>query len=127
MMKGKSIIEVLLVFILSYLFGWLFLTDMVRSEIEVLGWSYISDILLILIPVIILLLTKRNFEHYGFTLKRWKHNLSVGLTCYLIRLIPFSFLFASVQFSHKLYRNNWWAGFSRWRNSCYFSDPSYAS
>jgi len=91
-MKGLSVVEVLLVFILSYLFGWLFLTDLVRAEIEALGWSYISGILLILIPVTILLLTKRNFEHYGFTLKGWKYNLSVGMTCYLIRLVPVSLI-----------------------------------
>ncbi|MCL4435195.1 MAG: CPBP family intramembrane metalloprotease [Thaumarchaeota archaeon] len=63
-----------------------------RSEIAILGWSYIGGILLILIPVIILLLAKRDFGHYGFSLKEWKYNLSVGMSCYLIRLIPFSLL-----------------------------------
>ncbi len=91
-MKGLSIVEVFLVFTLSYLFGWLFLTDLVRAEVAILGWSYISGILLILIPVVILLLTNRDFEHYGFTLKEWRYNLNVGMKCYLIRLIPLSLI-----------------------------------
>ncbi|MCL5318762.1 MAG: CPBP family intramembrane metalloprotease [Thaumarchaeota archaeon] len=91
-MKGLAVVEVFSVFILSYLFGWLFLTDLVRAEIAILGWSYIGGILLILIPVIILLLAKRDFGRYGFTLKEWRYNLSVGMSCYLIRLIPFSLL-----------------------------------
>ena len=97
-MKGLSIVEVLLVFILSYLFGWLFLTDLIRAEIAVLGWSYISGALLIFIPSIILLLTKRDFEHYGFTLKEWRYNLSVGMNCYLIRLVPLSLLLLLLYF-----------------------------
>lgn len=94
-MKGKSIAEVLLVFILNYLLVWL-LTDVIKAEIAVLGWSYIAGILLILIPVIIILITKRDFGHYGFTLKEWRYNLNIGMKCFLIGMIPgFSLVFLS--------------------------------
>lgn len=94
-MKGKSIIEVISVFIMYYLFIWL-LTDVIRAEIALLGWSYIAGILLILIPVIILRVTKRDFGHYGFTLKEWRYNLNIGMKGYLVQIIPlFSLVFLS--------------------------------
>jgi len=69
-MRGKSIIEVLLVFTLTSLFGWVLrLTEFLRWESDILGWSYLGGLLMILIPVSILILARRNFESYGLTLK----------------------------------------------------------
>jgi len=73
-MRAKSIIEVLLVFTLTSLLGWaLRLTEFLRWEIDILGWSYLGSFLLILIPVFILVLARRNFESYGLTVKGWRH------------------------------------------------------
>lgn len=87
-MRGGSILEVVAVFMSSYVVGWLLLEDVVQAEVALLGWSYISGALLILVPVAILLLTGRNFSTYGLTMKGWRHGLGVGMKCYLVRLVP---------------------------------------
>jgi len=88
-MKGKSILEVLLVFTLFKPVGWaLGLTGFFELESSILGWSYSAGLIMILIPVSILLVTERSFESYGITLKRWRHDLEVGMTCFLVLLIP---------------------------------------
>ncbi len=84
-MKSKSIV-VLSVFVMSYLLIWL-LTDVIRAEIAILSWSYIAGALLILIPVIIILIAKRDFGNYGFILKEWRYNLNIGMKCFLIWII----------------------------------------
>lgn len=86
--KGSSIYEVVAVFMSSYIVSWLILEDLVFAEINLLGWSYISGSLLILIFFAIMLIAKRNFSTYGLTLMSWKQGLGVGLNCYLIRLLP---------------------------------------
>ena len=93
-MMGVSIAEVLAVFLGSYLVGWLLLEDLVMAEAALLGWSYISGSLLILIPAAILLVTGRSFQSYGLTLEGWRQGLGVGMKCYLIRLAPLGTLLA---------------------------------
>ena len=61
-MRGGSILEVAAVFLGSYLVGWLLLDDLVQAEVALLGWSYVSGALLILVPVAVLLLTGRDFK-----------------------------------------------------------------
>lgn len=51
------------------------------------SWSYIAGALLILIPVIIILIAKRDFGNYGFILKEWRYNLNIGMKCFLIWII----------------------------------------
>lgn len=92
-MRGGSIAEVVAVFLGSYLVGWLLLDDVVRAEVALLGWSYVSGVLLILVPVAILLLTGRSFSKYGLTLKDWRVGLGVGMKCYLISLVPLGALY----------------------------------
>ena len=94
-MKGKSIIEVLLVFTITTFITWvlrLVLGDLIRLEIETLGWSYIGGTISVLITLFVMFLTKMDFETYGITKKKWKYNLDVGLTCYLVLPIPIVFL-----------------------------------
>jgi len=87
-MRGRSIIEVVAVFLGSYVVGWLLLEDLVRAEVALLGWSYVSGALLILVPVAILRLTGRDFKRYGLTMEGWKQGLGVGMKCYLVRFVP---------------------------------------
>ncbi|MBU7025639.1 MAG: CPBP family intramembrane metalloprotease [Theionarchaea archaeon] len=84
-MKGKSIIEVLLVFMVFRLVSWAFrITDFAEKEQDILGWSYVAGVLLVLAPIGILLVTRRRFESYGFTLANWRRNLDIGLTYALV-------------------------------------------
>ena len=96
-MKIKPIIEVLLFFLLFNVLkpvgGLLARTGILGKEIEVLGWSYIGGAFLIILPVAILLLTRRNFADYGLTLKNWQVGLDLGLLGYLLELIPWVFGF----------------------------------
>jgi membrane protease YdiL (CAAX protease family) len=87
-MKGGSILEVVAVFLGSYLVGWLLLDDLVQAEVAFLGWSYVSGALLILVPVAVLLLTGRDFKRYGLTMEGWRQGLGVGMKCYLISFVP---------------------------------------
>lgn len=83
-MEGKSILEVLSVFTFAYLMRWVFSLTVVGVEP---WWKYFVQTISVLIPVSILLLTKRSFESYGFTLKRWRYNLNVAMTFVLFVLI----------------------------------------
>lgn len=88
-MKGKAITEILLLFALFAATGYATgATGLVRWKRNVLGWSYTGGLCLILIPVIILLVTGRDSGVYGLTLRRWRYDLDVGLTSYLVLLIP---------------------------------------
>lgn len=103
-MKGKSIIEVLVVFVLLHVFGWAFFsTELATVETRILGWSYVAGVIGILVPIAILLLTRRSFESYGLTLKGWKYNLDVGMTCYLVLLIPYGLLIGLLLIFHTSY------------------------
>lgn len=100
-MRGKSIIEVLLAFIIFYLIVWAYgSTEFADLELDVLRWSYVAGFLMFLIPVSILLLTRRDFDSYGLTRKRWKYNLDVGLTCYVVLLIPYGLMLAWILRTH---------------------------
>lgn len=87
-MRGGSILEVTTVFVGSYLVGWLLLGDLVQAEVALLGWSYVSGALLILVPAAILLLTGRDFKRYGLTMDGWRQGLATGMKCYLVRFVP---------------------------------------
>lgn len=99
-MRGRSIAEVLVVFVVfRCLFAWSFSsTDFAMIERAVLGWSYLVGFVMILLPVSILALTRRNFESYGLTMKEWRYNLDVGLTGTFIRACgsPLVLLFLSM-------------------------------
>ena len=76
-MRGRSIVEVLAVFssfqlIIIFLPGVL---GLVRWEQRVLGWSYFTGFLLVLLPTLVMVLQKREFELYGLTLRRWETSL----------------------------------------------------
>jgi membrane protease YdiL (CAAX protease family) len=45
---------------------------------------------MLLIPLALIgLVARRNYAAYGLTLKDWKYNVDVGLTCYPVRMISF--------------------------------------
>jgi membrane protease YdiL (CAAX protease family) len=76
----RSIFEVAFVFILIRLVVWEWnITSASRWTINLLGWNYFGHIIYVLIPLLILLLTRRNFKSYGLALGlNWKTNLKWG-------------------------------------------------
>ena len=87
-MKGRSILEVVLVFAgLMILARWRYAVMAGWGASEMVQ-MYVSGLLMLLIPlVIIALVARRNYAAYGLTLKDWKYNVDVGLTCYPVRMI----------------------------------------
>ncbi|MDP2873055.1 MAG: CPBP family intramembrane metalloprotease [Bacillota bacterium] len=94
-MKGKSIIEVTSFFALLAAFGrWRYAVT--QSVWSPLTQSFALGLLMILAPVLLILITRRSFEVYGFTLKGWQANLDVGLKGYLARFLPWGLGYAIV-------------------------------
>ncbi len=80
-MKGRSVVEVLTVFscfklIIILLEG---ASGLIRWERRVLGWSYFAGFLMVLVPMLVMVIQKRELEGYGLTLRRWETSLDVGL------------------------------------------------
>ncbi len=88
-MKYVSIIEVSIVFLTVQLISWVLKpVEFFKLEVELLGWSYTSGLISISITFIILLILKKDFKLYGFKKEGWKFSLDVGLTSWLVLLIP---------------------------------------
>ena len=89
-MRGRSIIEVLAVFSVLHLITISLpgVSGLVRWEQRVLGWSYFTGFLMVLLPILAMILQKREFKLYGLTLRRWETSLDVGLKGYLYLVAP---------------------------------------
>ena len=66
-MKGKSIVEVLLVFTLKFLIGAWILAQLVRLGLGAWGFRYSAGLVMILVPVCIILFTRRDWESLGLS------------------------------------------------------------
>jgi len=93
-MKGKSIIEVIIVFALTSLLSWWLGAQLQSLGSEVRRW--ISGFIFIAISLIIMALTRRPWREYGLTLKDWRLSFDVGMTGYVARFIPLGVLFAVI-------------------------------
>lgn len=93
-MRGRSIIEVLTVFSCLKLITILLqgASGLILWEQRVLGWSYFTGFLMVLVPTLAIVLQKRELEPYGLTLRRWETSLDVGLKGYLYLIGPQLFL-----------------------------------
>lgn len=90
--------------VLSYLLSG---NPLIFWEMENLGWSYIGGSLGVVVAVILLIITRRNFAAYGLNLHSWRSSLDLGMTCYLILMIPFAtmlalHIFAGSSYSHPI-------------------------
>lgn len=87
-MKGHSVLEVVLVFAgLMILARWRYAV-MAGWGASEMAQMYVSGLSMLLIPLVLIgLVARRNYAAYGLTLKDWKYNLDVGLTCYPVRMI----------------------------------------
>lgn len=89
-MKGKSIVEVLIVFAAFEIMLLVYKSSQfLKGERSFLGWSYLGGSLQILIPLLILFSTRRSFKVYGLTCgltcNKGREALDYGMTFALVR------------------------------------------
>jgi len=89
-MKGRSVVEVLAVFAFLQLIIILLegASGLVRWERRVLGWSYFTGFLMVLVSTLALVLQKRGLEPSGLTLRGWETSLDAGLKGVLFLVGP---------------------------------------
>ena len=89
-MKGRSVVEVLAVFAFLQLIIILLegASGLVRWERRVLGWSYFTGFLMVLVSTLALVLQKRELEPSGLTLRGWETSLDAGLKGFLFLVGP---------------------------------------
>jgi len=63
--------------------------DLVQREKQALGWSYtVPLICFVILPAVVIWLTRRNWEEYGVSLKDWRTNLDIGIKAFVVLIIP---------------------------------------
>lgn len=95
-MKGWSIIEVITVYILSFMVARYLVaifSDFILLEQSILGFNYILPTIFYFFPIFIILVAKRSFNSYGYTKKNWDFDIDVGMSLFLFATIPFLFGF----------------------------------
>jgi membrane protease YdiL (CAAX protease family) len=93
-MKGKSILEVSIVFVLTSLLSWWLGAQLQALDFEARRW--IGGFIFIVISLIIMALTRRPWREYGLTLKDWRLSFDIGMTGYVARFVPVGAVFAVV-------------------------------
>jgi hypothetical protein len=93
-MKGKSILEVLIVFGLTSLLSWWLGAQLQSLDFELRRW--LGGFIFIALSLIIMALTRRPWHEYGLTLKDWRLSFDVGMVGYVARLVPLGVLFAVI-------------------------------
>jgi hypothetical protein len=105
-MKGKSIVEVFIVFAVTSALSWWLNAQLkpLNLDFEVQRW--ISGAIFIALSLIIMALTRQPWREYGLTLKDWRLSFDIGMTGYVARFIPVGVLFALVLLDEN-YRWSW--------------------
>src|SRR5512143_3347745 len=106
-MKGKSILEVIIVFGLTSLLSWWLGAQLQSLDFEIRRW--LSGFIFITLSLIIMALTRRPWREYGLTLKDWRLSFDIGMTGYVARFIPVGVLLAVVLLGES-YRWSWLGG-----------------
>lgn len=95
--KIKAILEVVVVFILTFLVIWiLFVSPLGKWERRILSRTFFEYTLMITIPLLLLVVRKRTFSDYGISFKNIKYHLDIILTC----LIPYAVFQATLFVLH---------------------------
>jgi hypothetical protein len=88
-MKTRGLSLCLLIFSFFLVSCWVFnATSLAEVQRAYLGWNYFSHILMIVFGVGMINAHGIDFHSYGFTLNRWRFDLSIGVTC-LVMFIGF--------------------------------------
>jgi membrane protease YdiL (CAAX protease family) len=93
-MKGKSILEVVVVFVLMSLLTW-----WLNAQLQPLGFEarrWLGGFIFITLSLIIMALTRRPWREYGLTLKDWRLSFDIGMMGYVVRFVPMGVLFAVI-------------------------------
>ena len=93
-MKGKSILEVVIVFALMSLLTW-----WLNAQLQPLGFEarrWLGGFIFIALSLIIMALTRRPWREYGLTLKDWRLSFDIGMMGYVARFVPMGVLFAVI-------------------------------
>jgi hypothetical protein len=69
-MKGKSILEDVIAFVLTSLLSWWLGAQLQSLDLEVRRW--LNGAIFIALSLIIMALTRRPWREYGLTLKDWR-------------------------------------------------------
>jgi membrane protease YdiL (CAAX protease family) len=93
-MKGKSILEVSIVFVLTSLLSWWLGAQLQSLDFELRRW--LGGFIFIALSLIIMALTRRPWREYGLTLEDWRLSFDVGMTGYVARFVPVGAVFAVV-------------------------------
>lgn len=88
-MKGKSLLEVGLVFLATQVLTWILKPlPFFKDEIALLGWSYTGGLISMVITLLIIYFSRADFKECGFTREGWKFSLDIGLTAWLVWVVP---------------------------------------
>ncbi|TXT60346.1 MAG: conserved membrane protein of unknown function [Promethearchaeota archaeon] len=88
-MKGKSLIEVGLIFLATQLLNWILKPlQFFKDEIALLGWSYTGGLISMVISLLVVYVSNTDFKECGFTREGWKFSLDIGFTAWLVWVIP---------------------------------------
>jgi membrane protease YdiL (CAAX protease family) len=81
-MKGKGLGLVVAIFIVFLVICWAFeTTNLATIQRQYLHWNYFSHIVMIVIGIGTIAIGKKGFTSYGFTLRKWRSDLSIALIC----------------------------------------------
>jgi hypothetical protein len=80
--KVKGLGSVLAVFIVFLVICWAFnTTNLAALQRQYLHWNYFSHIVMFVVGIGGIAIGKKGFTSYGFTLKKWRSDLSIALIC----------------------------------------------
>jgi len=87
MMKGRSILEASIVFMVvtTMIPG---VRSLIRWEGRTLGGSYFTGILMVVLTLVASIVTKLDFEELGVKTDNWKKSLNMGFKGFLSFLVP---------------------------------------
>jgi membrane protease YdiL (CAAX protease family) len=81
-MKIKGSGLVLAIFVVFLVISWAFATTSLAAiQRQYLQWNYFSHVIMVVLAIGAMAIGKKNFASYGFTLKKWRSDLSVALIC----------------------------------------------
>jgi membrane protease YdiL (CAAX protease family) len=81
-MKIKGLGLVLAIFIMFLVICWAFdTTSLAAIQREYLHWNYLSHVIMVVLAIGVLAIGKNDLTSYGFTLKKWRSDLSIALIC----------------------------------------------
>jgi membrane protease YdiL (CAAX protease family) len=81
-MKIKGSGSVLAIFIVFLLICWAFdTTSLAAIQRQYLHWNYFSHVIMVALAIGAMAIGKKDFTSYGFTLRKWRSDLSVALIC----------------------------------------------